>query len=366
MKRAVVFAVGALAIASCTVGSVELGGKQCPCVDGFVCDTASNTCVTTLPPDPAADAGDDQGPLPPPPPPGGRILVTNLKADWSTTNQVHWTWTAKGDPADFASYEIRTGPSAASIDDPSVVGGRRWTKDTLPELGVFAARHSQDTSPVGLSAITFAHPTNSTVFARVFAIDTAGNSTETELVSVKTGAYTPGATPIVVFHDFIPTGETLTPSTLARTTDKPFNSTAACLATPIACAGGAASCSSTIGVENANDDLSAVVFDNAFLEFAVSGEPFVDDRTYVDALFQIGDSKCATTDCRFRFPGLSLRPDGSYRLYQLPLRTFVKSDGTPLDTVQLAQQGKKLFSVYLQGPWKAGTTFRLDEVRVRW
>jgi hypothetical protein len=42
-----------LAIASCTVGSVELAGKACPCADGFVCQPGTNLCVT---PDALSDA----------------------------------------------------------------------------------------------------------------------------------------------------------------------------------------------------------------------------------------------------------------------------------------------------------------------
>jgi hypothetical protein len=32
------------ALAACSVPDVELDGKQCPCTDGFVCITATNTC----------------------------------------------------------------------------------------------------------------------------------------------------------------------------------------------------------------------------------------------------------------------------------------------------------------------------------
>lgn len=34
-----------LACAGCTVPPLELAGKSCPCVSGYTCDTATNTCV---------------------------------------------------------------------------------------------------------------------------------------------------------------------------------------------------------------------------------------------------------------------------------------------------------------------------------
>ncbi len=35
----------AIALAACKVADVDLDGKPCPCVDGYSCDTATNTCT---------------------------------------------------------------------------------------------------------------------------------------------------------------------------------------------------------------------------------------------------------------------------------------------------------------------------------
>lgn len=32
-------------MAACTVDGIELEGRECPCIGGFLCDTATNTCV---------------------------------------------------------------------------------------------------------------------------------------------------------------------------------------------------------------------------------------------------------------------------------------------------------------------------------
>lgn len=47
-------------VAACSV-SVDTAGKGCPCPDGLLCDTSTNTCVTTLPVS-TADGGSSGGP----------------------------------------------------------------------------------------------------------------------------------------------------------------------------------------------------------------------------------------------------------------------------------------------------------------
>lgn len=77
MRRAAV-ALLALAFCSCSLDELDLEGRECPCIDGWVCDTARNVCVEgeaesdAGPPDmdagpPDDDAGPpdmDAGPLP--------------------------------------------------------------------------------------------------------------------------------------------------------------------------------------------------------------------------------------------------------------------------------------------------------------
>lgn len=39
------FSIAAVVLAGCSIGPVDLTGKQCPCADGYTCDLATNTCV---------------------------------------------------------------------------------------------------------------------------------------------------------------------------------------------------------------------------------------------------------------------------------------------------------------------------------
>src|SRR5206468_5999391 len=48
-------------VAACSV-SVDLAGKGCPCPDGLLCDTTTNTCVATLPAPTSTSTTDGGGP----------------------------------------------------------------------------------------------------------------------------------------------------------------------------------------------------------------------------------------------------------------------------------------------------------------
>ena len=53
--RNVAIVAAVVLIAACKVPDLDLNGKQCPCSDGYVCDTFTNTCVSTI------DGGGDDG-----------------------------------------------------------------------------------------------------------------------------------------------------------------------------------------------------------------------------------------------------------------------------------------------------------------
>jgi hypothetical protein len=60
----VAYSMALAAVAACSVPGLELEGKQCPCADGYTCDTATNTCHAMLGGDgPNIDA-DGDGPMP--------------------------------------------------------------------------------------------------------------------------------------------------------------------------------------------------------------------------------------------------------------------------------------------------------------
>ena len=93
MKAAFSFGwFGLAALAACSVPDLSLDGKQCPCTDGYTCDTPSNTCHPTK----MIDA----------PPPGSSCLGPEaarlFTLDFNTTLQLTpgaGTWAATGGQA---------------------------------------------------------------------------------------------------------------------------------------------------------------------------------------------------------------------------------------------------------------------------
>jgi hypothetical protein len=47
VSRLAVLAASTLALAACSVPPLSLDGKECPCTDGYVCDTLTNRCLAT-------------------------------------------------------------------------------------------------------------------------------------------------------------------------------------------------------------------------------------------------------------------------------------------------------------------------------
>jgi lectin-like protein len=68
----------ALGVPACRVADVDLDGRQCPCVPGWICDTPTNTCVRdpTLPDAEPADAAADAPPGTPCP--SGYVAIAGL------------------------------------------------------------------------------------------------------------------------------------------------------------------------------------------------------------------------------------------------------------------------------------------------
>jgi hypothetical protein len=381
MRAYVLLALGALAApAACSVSQLDATGKQCPCAEGYVCDAASSTCIS---PSELEGLGDPDGdlegsepapaPLPPLPTEGGRITITNFAPVWSTPRQVRWEWSASGDPAEFGEYQIRTGARREELESPETVpGGKLWTKSESSELGFFDPRAT--TTPGTTSTVwsaTFSHLPDSEVFAQVFAIDSAGRATKSDIVSVRTR---PSATKQVpLFHDNLTNANAIG---FERDTSGVLSGSA-CLRYDVRCPEGQASCTAepTPGVEQIGADLSqmtAADFEKAFLEIGIGGDARVEAR-FSNLTFRIGGGGCSGAECRYRYLGFDLPPPSVapavvYRRMQIPL-SFLRrggSDPRPLVFDELAARNKRVFAFYVGGDWRAGSALRVDAVRVRW
>ena len=104
----------ALAVGGCVI-EVEIEGKRCPCVEGFVCDEGLDRCVrqTCTP----------------------KVTVTDFAAAWATSNTIRWTWTPVGDEGDLLRYELHV---AETREQLGTEAARVYTAEDNPELGAFS------------------------------------------------------------------------------------------------------------------------------------------------------------------------------------------------------------------------------------
>lgn len=351
---------GASQIFGCTVDSLDLTGKQCPCVGAFVCDVATNTCVVPGPETEGGPAPADAG-VP------GKITVTKLRPSWTTANGVRWEWEAQGEESDFRAYEVVVGPTAEAVraraSSTRVFGAR-----DNPELGVLAGRDRGDTErPLELSTVTDGHRESETVFAQVFAIDQAGGVSATDVASAQT--LRPRGS-LVLFDNGIAAGGEAMPDSGAVTASAAYGDGGVGLAFTVSCGDAGPTCIVEVGVDGyTGKSLSALDgtdFDRAFLEIAVRGGRVPD--TYTDVVLSVGPASCGAA-CKNRHGGWSLaeRPD-EFRLLQVPLRVLRRNDGTggSLNYQELKNRSFRVHGFHFGGRWPSGAALALDQCRIRW
>ncbi len=151
----IALAAACAALGSCHVDDLELAGKACPCVDGYVCVSAR--CV------PAESQS--------------TLFVSDLKSTWQTPQIIRWDWTVTGSKAEFGSYSLITGTTQAEVESG---GGTTVLPENRPELGDFDARGSA--VPIKMWSMVDAK-LGVQQFAQVIVTDTKNRSNKSNIAS---------------------------------------------------------------------------------------------------------------------------------------------------------------------------------------
>jgi hypothetical protein len=356
----VLIAAVVAATAACVVPEIDLAGKACPCLDGWICDPATETCRRS-----SASTGTDAGSGMTGDVPAGLFDVLSFAGDWSTPESIHWTWSVAGEEADFHGWEVRLATSPEALDagtDVLVFDG-----SLNPELDRFTLMNTQMVDAV-TGTITDGLDPSTEYFARLHVLDTAGGRSSSLNVAVRSTTAPPNSA-VEIFADEspFPPGFPL-PECLERTDAEPYPGTThhfsavlncdvsgvvSCTATP----GGAPECFENLRLQGMNLSLSSLAagdFASAFLEVHVA----------IDAPDDVPAhgwwSELAVRGSAGNWPaikGVTLRADGSYRRYQIPLTQL----GLRADTFDGTVTGFRVGS-----RWQNGTRIRFDEVRIRW
>ncbi len=324
---------------ACMVGEVDFAGKRCPCPSGWHCDPQQDRCA------PGAS------PTEPGPP---SITVSNLHVGWTTPNWIRWQWDAEGLPDGLLGYELVTGETEADVvsrTGSAVI----WTADQNAELGRFLIPAVDGEDPVVVT-LTDGHLPSKQYFGQLVAIDTAGRRSSSNVAGGRT-TDPPNSSAVIFSEDdvgwSVPPGVELSDRfPYAGTYHYDYLRT---------CASGAPACFENPGrqgVERGPFNISLGAFSTtAFIEFALATEgPEISYWSQVRLIFSTTDKEI------YLYPAWTLRSDGEYHVYQIPLRAFLDGEESmPHEVLQFA-----LWEFNIGGKWSDGAYTSFDEVRIRW
>lgn len=341
---------------ACTVASVDLDDKRCPCADGWVCNTAIDRCraVAGASTDTAAETTSS----------GGSFAIEAFAADWSTPHGIHWHWEVAGVADDFHAYELWISDDAAALDDPDAAVIFDATRN--PELGRFELRNTNDLELVQ-ATITDGLQPGTEYFARLHVLDTAGGRSSSDNVAVRSTTAAPVNSVMILGDDDPFTPDNLRPTCIVRSDAAPFGDTTHHFALTHHCtADGEAACDEAqspapecwenLRLENLSIDigqLDAGDFTDAFLELAIAVDapPGTVGHGWWSTI-GVGSGEMTRS-----FSPLTIRADGEYRVVQVPLLQM---------GIDHAELGGVVTGARVGSTWHTGSVIRVDEIRIRW
>ncbi|MBV1857786.1 MAG: hypothetical protein KUG77_05185 [Nannocystaceae bacterium] len=377
-----------LGAGGCAVPSLDLDGRPCPCVDGWQCDAGTQTCTreanqssgiaesstsapgtsngTSTTATTAVDAESSTGT-----PAEHAFDVLAFSADWSASESIHWTWELQGAEEDFRAFELWIATSADALEEGDVVVVDR---EANPELGRFSLLNTDGVDYV-LGTISHDLQPGVEYYGQLHVLDTSGGRSISPNFAVRSTTAEPTSN-LVLFADenLFPPGYPL-PECMDRTETAPsqgshhFELLVACTVEtdpeseeevfvptcekPLK---PAAECFENLrlqGMELPAANIGGGDFAEAFVELDIAIEPPSDNPAHG----WWSDISIQTSDGWPGLRGITVRADGGYRRYQIPLSQM----GLTAEAFDGVVRGIRLGST-----WHDGVVVRLDEVRLRW
>ena len=372
--------ISAVVLGGCVLEPVELDGRACPCVSGWVCDPSTETCrrsaqetsggvgssgttgseppASTSAADPTTTASAESSTGTPP----GRFDVQAFSADWSTPESIHWTWDVVGEEGDFLAWELRVATDQAGLDAGE--GVMVFDDSTNPELGRFVLKNTAGVDPV-VAAVTRGLTPSTEYVARLLVYDTAGGVSQSPNVAIRRTTEPPTQSVVLFADDPWSAGYPL-PGCMERTDVAPFEGSHH-QEVQIWCDGAgdpsctlleetSAECWENLRFEEMGESLSGLGggdLADAFLEFSLA----VIAPEGVEGHGWWSSAGVRIDGMPREYKPLTFPADGTYHRFQVPLTQM----NITLDDLAGPLGGPRVGS-----RWQHGTVLRLDEVRVRW
>ncbi len=312
--------------------------------------------------------------VPPSPGPVAAVVVSNLRALWTTPNSIQWEWTVSdASPDQLASYELVVGPEESDVTGRTP-RAEIWDARRNPELGRYLLLNTPGVTKVS-STITFGHAPATDHWGQLVAIDQAGRRSFTAVVRARTGIAVDQIT--LVPDAPCASGCTTLPTWYERSTQG-ANEGAACHRAFICCdaepvpdkrvCDRVSSCYENLRIQHLPAQLGRLTAgafaSSAFLEFAVAHRSPV-QSAWSQTWLTIGDFDCGFK-CIFIYQGFTFPPDGTYRTFQIPLRHLRNRYGLLLSFEEMRARKFTVAEFAVGGNWTAGAEVRVDSIRVRW
>jgi hypothetical protein len=299
--------------------------------------------------------------------PSPDIVVSELSAEWTTPHQIRWHWTAEGEPDRLLHYELVTGPTREAVlaRGPDT---QRWTAAVNPELGRFLLPKTTGVDPVR-GTTTDQHAPRMQVFAQVIATDTSGVESVSNVASARTQE--PATHEIVVLSEDVLRGYSI-PGGFDPSGAAPYRG-GLHYRYDVDCPDGDPECwyvlrRQGLGVEIDGDLLTRGNYETtAYLEVAVKitgATPPWWSEFWIWYTDDDHDESDADLSRIAVYTGWTLRADGQYHVWEVPLRAFHRWQGQSIPYDEIVAY--PLYQFAVSGSWTNGSQIDVDEIRIRW
>lgn len=289
----------------------------------------------------------------------GKIAILDLRALWSTPNQIRWQWDVDGEEADFIAYELVIAKTEGEVTERAATA-TVFTGECNPELGVFILPRTFQATVVEATTTDLLDP-DTTYYAQLVVRDTAGGESLSNVALGRTNS--PPNYEIVLLAEGDSPGYSV-PSTYVVDNTSPYAG-AEHFSYVHSCE--MPTCTENLQRQGLMIDLTEIrkgdFETTAYLEFATAIDDSIPSWWGGAYLFY------GSVDDVVTYQGWQVAADGEYRLLQAPLNAFVYPGGAgPEDDVLVAYEALAagVTGFMIGGHWSDGATVRIDEVRLRW
>lgn len=344
-----------ITVGACSV-SVDLDDRACPCGDGWVCDDQRSVCVPS-----AVGICARPGATP------GSVAIDDFRFAYATGESIRVEWDI-ADDSELLRFEVDLADREEQLNTPGEF--RTITSETNPELGRMFLPRAMDIDPVRATTVRELENRLEPYFARLVVFDTSGGVSCSQSVAAQTTVNDDER--LVLIEDDIPRGRRQ-PVCIQFQPDRErsFMNSAGHHEYVVQCSldgctdDGRTTCFENVRFQELGIDASQITmadFRRAYLEMAVAVEG--SEAFWSELGVTVSDG---TTNRTYSVGTITLRTDGNYHVYQVPLREMdCRREDCGMATPLTSDAFTRITGFRVGSEFRSGARVRVDAVSVRW